>query len=461
MITEIKSYVSRSDLTRIKTPYFYHSLLEEALQTESRNKDITVFKRILLIRSFLLTNLGLPIDRILTIFELCKLSEIPGSLQPLEGYISPESLNSVKVWSLYRSLFLKGDIFDEPSVKNLQEIEYFQSLIFLIIILEYELHLKYYKGKNISRECKHLLHDIGYDKRCLQKKLKVDIRKILSMNRVSFLSRVYTSFDTEYQLETFETNELLAYTTCTFNQFFLSIKPLELKPLQDLKLGSCEMLLPLIHILRRLSNKQDSAVDTLLEKLVKDPNLRRISTKNTQLFTLNQTEDEKRLRIEERYHDLNPENKSEYSIKNLITSSIKEKSVLAENEKFFRVLLDENFKGRKFLTRKELILIAHFTTADLPSLSDFSEHKSKFTVLRKTFVTMDKALRYEGWKVFLRDTSLLSPGGASLSSIGELYTKEFNKVEISPFFKSRMKVFKKEQPVEFKRYAIQDSLITL
>jgi len=460
-ITEVKSYVSRTDLKLVKTPSFYHSLLEEALMEERTFTDITIFKRILFIRSFLLKNIDLPVDKILTLPELLKLLEITEKMRVCEGFTSPESLNSLKIWSLYRSLFLKGSIFEEPCKKNLQEVEYFQSLIFLILILEYELHIKYYKGKKLSSGCKHLLRDIEHDKRSLYKKLKIEIRKNLSMNRVSFLSRVYTSFDTEYQLESSEMNELLAYTSCSYNQFFLSIKPLDLKPLKELKLASCDMLLSLIHLLRRLVEKRDDEVDKVLEVLSKDSRIRHITTRNTHLFTLNQSDEEKRVGIAERYYDLNPLKKSDYSMKNLIVNSILEKSQLEQSENFYRAFLGESFKGRKILTKKELVLIAHFTTADLPSLSDFSEYRTKFTVLRKTFVTMDKALRYNGWKVLLRDTSLLSPGGASLSSIGELYSEEFKKVEISPVFKSNMKKYKKLKPAEFKRYAVQDSLITL
>jgi len=70
-------------------------------------------------------------------------------------------------------------------------------------------------------------------------------------------------------------------------------------------------------------------------------------------------------------------------------------------------------------------------------------------------------MRVEGWKVILRDTSLLSPAGASLSSIGELYTQEFKKVEISKQLKSNIRVLKEQDLELFKKYAIQDSKITL
>jgi len=111
--------------------------------------------------------------------------------------------------------------------------------------------------------------------------------------------------------------------------------------------------------------------------------------------------------------------------------------------------------------RKELYLIAHFTTADICSLSDFHEIKNRFNILRKSFVTLDKAVRVRGWKIILRDTSLLSPVGASLSSIGDLYTTEFKKINVSKHMKSDMRKFKEFDKESFISYAIQDSKITL
>jgi len=56
---------------------------------------------------------------------------------------------------------------------------------------------------------------------------------------------------------------------------------------------------------------------------------------------------------------------------------------------------------------------------------------------------------------------LLSPGNASLKAIGELYSREFNKISIPEKMKSKMKDLKKESFSLFNEYAKQDAVITL
>jgi len=64
--------------------------------------------------------------------------------------------------------------------------------------------------------------------------------------------------------------------------------------------------------------------------------------------------------------------------------------------------------------------------------------------------------------VFLRDTSLLSPGGMSLKSIGLLYT-DFNlqKIELTPVEYKDMKNLQEKHIEKFMEYAIQDAKIVL
>jgi hypothetical protein len=55
---------------------------------------------------------------------------------------------------------------------------------------------------------------------------------------------------------------------------------------------------------------------------------------------------------------------------------------------------------------------------------------------------------------------LLAPGGQkNLDSIGKMYN--IPKIDITPYSKERMDVLLKEDPVLFKKYAQQDSFITL
>jgi len=64
--------------------------------------------------------------------------------------------------------------------------------------------------------------------------------------------------------------------------------------------------------------------------------------------------------------------------------------------------------------------------------------------------------------VFLRDTSLLSPAGMSLKSIGLLYPNlPMEKIELSKQELMNMEVFYLENPTRFKQYALQDAKIVL
>jgi len=64
--------------------------------------------------------------------------------------------------------------------------------------------------------------------------------------------------------------------------------------------------------------------------------------------------------------------------------------------------------------------------------------------------------------VFLRDTSLLSPGGMNLKAIGGLYPSlPLSKIELPRDYYKNMDVFQRENPDQFKSYALQDAKIVL
>jgi hypothetical protein len=114
---------------------------------------------------------------------------------------------------------------------------------------------------------------------------------------------------------------------------------------------------------------------------------------------------------------------------------------------------------------KNTFLIGHFNSADFSMISDFHEEVMKsVSIVKKSFVTLAKPLKFERSFVYLRDTSLLLPGGKqSLKSVGELYQSEgdFSKIDISQYDLEHMGDFLKRDPEAFKRYALRDSLITL
>jgi hypothetical protein len=106
-------------------------------------------------------------------------------------------------------------------------------------------------------------------------------------------------------------------------------------------------------------------------------------------------------------------------------------------------------------------LIAHFNVADLSMLSDFEEFKEGLDIVNKVFLTLKKPLRIEGFDVYIRDSSLLVPGGKKgLEVLGDLYPG-FEKGKISQDEKENMKRFLEEDEERFKKYAVKDALIPL
>ena len=114
---------------------------------------------------------------------------------------------------------------------------------------------------------------------------------------------------------------------------------------------------------------------------------------------------------------------------------------------------------------KNLFLCAHYNSADLCFLSDFSTHKGSLSIINKSFVTLGKPLKFSSTNVYIRDTILLAPAGkSSLSELGKLYTEDtgdFEKIAISSEDLVKMGEFLKRDPQGFENYAIQDAIITL
>jgi hypothetical protein len=130
-----------------------------------------------------------------------------------------------------------------------------------------------------------------------------------------------------------------------------------------------------------------------------------------------------------------------------------------------------------------VILVGHYTKADLPMFSDFKEFRNCIDAVRRSFITVvhdrnfaevplldkqgdiyktsdPKTALATPMKVYvlLRDTYLLCPTlKRSLKAIGNLIGKK--KIEIPKESIRRMDIFLKEDPVGFERYAIRDAEI--
>jgi len=163
---------------------------------------------------------------------------------------------------------------------------------------------------------------------------------------------------------------------------------------------------------------------------------------------------------------------SDYSLSNLIRIGKENSKNVFENEKMsFISLLNKKFEV--FFTETILefnkvefrkgstvfFLIAHFTVADISSLSDFDLIKEKLKIINKTFVTIGRPIIFDKVSLHIRDSSLLSVSGSSLKEIGKLYTT-MEKKEIGENIKE-MDVFMDSNYKDFREYAIQDSVLAL
>jgi hypothetical protein len=124
-----------------------------------------------------------------------------------------------------------------------------------------------------------------------------------------------------------------------------------------------------------------------------------------------------------------------------------------------------------------IILVGHFTRADLPGFSDFSKLKKKFSAVRKTYVTIATPYVFTARpgrhraqvSITLRDTRLLAPEGfGSLAAIGDMLGRAKLSVPdvvdedgvVAPGI-TRMDLVKEEHPQAFEDYARRDAELAL
>ena len=117
---------------------------------------------------------------------------------------------------------------------------------------------------------------------------------------------------------------------------------------------------------------------------------------------------------------------------------------------------------------KSLVLVAHFSLADLNAFDDFQDAiKATFDTVRKTYVSLRKPVKlkvtFKGnhtreIEVTLRDSMLIAPAGSKLSALGELHN--IPKIDLPKGMIEQMDVLLTQDPELFKRYAIRDAEVT-
>lgn len=117
-------------------------------------------------------------------------------------------------------------------------------------------------------------------------------------------------------------------------------------------------------------------------------------------------------------------------------------------------------------------LVGHYTKADLPAFSDFSDIKKVAAAVRNSFVSTDTSFDYVSdtstgsveLKVLLRDTFLLAPTGSqSLRDLGDILGLPKIALAENPDrergIKSRMDLLMASDWSKYRAYAIQDAVI--
>jgi len=386
----------------------------------------------------------------------------------IDGYVNQRNMELNKIFNIFRSLYPQyKDIFRSYEINVDCELEHFHNLIIIVLLLELDLYQNHYteikrRLENCDRgEIKEKLDLIQIKKTELVKTLSGGIRVSISRNRLIIQDRIYAGFDTEYTNIDGLNNRILCYTTASTSECILRIRSNKI----DFSLREGNVKLPKtadlittgVKLIRLLRGKKDFELGILKESLDRDSTIDRLTLFNQDIIFKQKSFDISKIHTS--FHDIRT-NPTQYSFYGLIDMVLKNQSGSIPNtQKFSDYTRKLNLKP---IFRSECFLIAHFTTADVSLFSDFNDIKDKLSILNKSFLTLDRNISYKKWKVYLRDSSLLSPGGMSLKAIGSLYPMlPLSKVELDRKHIKNMDQFFDSNKQLFIDYAIQDAKIVL
>jgi len=309
-----------------------------------------------------------------------------------DGFVNQRNMESNKIFNIFRSLYPSfNEIFkggNPPFISWRYELEHFHNLIILILLFEIELYILNHTDESdgFNSEERVLLKQYRSE---LNSLLSGGIRLTLSKNRLLVVDRIYTGFDTEYKVLDSKTNKILCYTTSTLAESFIKIRDGSVD--YSLKEGisytpqTSRLISTGVSIIRTLRNKKDFELEKLKKSLEKERTLKRLCLHNQDLiFKKNSLVINS---INSMFFDLRKD-PSSYSFKNLL-------DVILKDHKQPEILKSVDLTGFNPTLKQECFLTAHFTTADVSLFHDFDEIKDKFTVLNKSFLTLDKMISYK------------------------------------------------------------------
>jgi len=325
-----------------------------------------------------------------------------------DGYVNQQNLECNKIFRIFKSFYpVYNEIFN---VKNtfklsiLSELEHMHNLIILFLLYDLEVTLRFVESRYITEKnlkfnreqldrTRAILFDLKDERSQLQKTLSGGIRISLSKNRVVYIKRIYVGFDTEYKTLDSHTNKLLCYTTASIPECLLKIRSNDID--FSLKEGlvfqpkTAALIKVGVTLIRFFRNKKDFEVSELNKQLSEESSLECLRQSNGDLIYRSKSFDFNT--IKSRYIGLTttPE---EYSFKGLVDHVLEDYNYL-ENVIFLKLTRDLNIKPT---LKNECTLLSHFTTTDVSLFHDFDGIKTNFTVISKSFLTLDKFITYRG-----------------------------------------------------------------
>jgi len=309
-----------------------------------------------------------------------------------EGFVNQSNMESNKIFCIFRSFYPETkDVFyssQKPLISMSIELEHFHNLVILTILYELEKTIKELDCTLKTDREKEEICFLKNERGSLQKTLSGGIRSSLSKNRLVLLKRIYVGFDTEYRNLDSKTNQLLCYTTATLSECLLKIRDdtvdFSLKEGLTHPPKTAPLITTVVRLIRQLRGKKDCELEELKETLQKTFGGNTLSNSDL-LFKSKKPKFED---IQTNFVDVRHD-QSLYSFKNLI------KNILEKNSGDNFDCFNGHLKNLKPTIKQECVLLAHFTTADVSSFHDFNEIKTCFTVLSKSFLTLDKGLSFE------------------------------------------------------------------
>jgi len=320
-----------------------------------------------------------------------------------EGFVNQRNLECNRIFNIFRSFYPRySEIFkvNKPSLVTWgYELEHFHNLIILVLLFEIELYLTN-NGTVEGEEEEEENDDLKIEERDLLKQDRLElnsllsggIRLSLSKNRLLVTDRIYVGFDTEFKTIDSLTNKILCYTTSTLTESFIKIRDgnvdFSLKDGINYFPQTSNLISAGVFLVRSLRGKKDFELEELKNILEEDTSLTCLKLNNQDLLYKRCSEKVNSMRsIKSTFFDVR-ENASKYSFKSLL-----DETLVDHNQPLFL----DNLRQLGFnpTLKRECFLTAHFTTADVSLFSDFEEIKDKFTVLNKSFLTLDRTISYK------------------------------------------------------------------